>query len=316
MKKQILRYIAVVSVCLFSVMGVMAQGVSIKYNGEDFLTSGRKVVVKSPVAQLQTDLSEWMLICDAVVMTDVFSKMFSPSVKLKYVNEIDGKRDSYKVTVKKNKIVVQYTDLELLEDAIAQLYKLEGEGSSGRIIRGAVVSYAKDRAAKIKIRTNSAGIYDGISKKQSNSDIQEAIRAQVASDDKKFIFAIVNKSLFRVDFDVFKEVNPSMASICTAESYSKEEILSIVQYAEGRGGSFVPALDLLSDNAAFESFTGHKIHSVEGMRFVRAIIEECANVWGVQAICVGTLAKSDAPNYYIDFLQDMADRNSVELIIL
>ncbi len=316
MKKQILRYIAVVSVCLVSIVGVMGQGVSIKYGSEDFITSGRKVVVKSPVTQFQTDLSEWMLTCDAVVMTDVFSKVFTPSIKLKYVKEIDGKRDSYKVTVKKNKITVQYTDLALLEDAIAQLYKLEGEASGSRVIRGAVVSYAKDRAAKIKIRTNAAGVYDGISKKQPTSDIQEAVRAQVASDDKKFIFAVANKSLFRVDFDVFTDINASVASICTEESYTKEEMLSIVEYSKSRGGDFVPALDLLSDNSAFKDYTGHSIHSVEGMRFVRAIIEECANAWGVQAICVGTLAKSDAPNYYIDFLQDIADRNSIELIIL
>lgn len=316
MKQQFLRYIAVICLCLFSVISSMGQGVSIKYSGENFATSERRIVVKSPVAQYQTDLSEWLLTLEGVVMTDIFSKMFTPSVTLKYTKAIEGNPNSYKLTVKKNKVLIKYTNPEMLEDAVAQLYKLEGESNGKRFIRGATVFYARNASGEINIRTNGAGVYDGISKKQSQEDIEQAIRAQANSDDKKFILAIANKSLFRADFDVFKDVNPSMPSICTSESYSQDEIIAQREYANTRGVTFVPALDLLSNNTAFENFTGHSAHSVEGMRFVRAMIEQCANEWGVTALCLGTMSKSEAPSYFIEFIQDIADRNSIELIIL
>ncbi len=297
--------------------GAMAQDGHIKFSADNFVVEGRKFVVKGGDAQTKEYLQEKFYYQGGKVAVDLISELFAPSVAMKHCKDIEGHKDAYSINVSKNTAIIKYTSQEMLDMAIEVFEDFFDKSYSGYIIRGGSAIFYADDARNLagQIRSNSSGVYDGVTKKQSMKHIRSAMRSQLTRSDK-FIFAMVSKDYFRVNFNVFNGINPTLGTICDKNSYTLSEIKTISAEARARGGEFVPAIDLLSDNKLFEQYTGHAMNSVEGMRFVRAMIEQCATEWGVKSICIGKLRDFELSDRYIEFITDIAARNSLEIIIL
>ncbi len=308
-----MRFLRLIMVVLFvAILPREAGAQSIVYSENYFVVEGRKVVVKGCDEKTRVEISEKILATDGIAMEGFFAKSFLPSIKFHPTASVEGKATAYQIVVKKSRVEVRYTSAEMLSLAVEQLFGLFTVQNGRWVIRGATVSLYRD-SSTISLRSNREGIYDGITTELSEKQLKRAIDSKRTD---KFILAMGNSSLYRVNFKVFEAVNPNCKNISKEIYYTTEEILSLVQYAKSKGTEFIPALDLLSENSAFEEVTGHSIHSVEGMRFVRAMIEECAESWGVKTLCIGTKRSDTAPKYYTEFLYDIASRNSLTLIIL
>lgn len=309
------NFFAILTLLFFSV-NAYAQYGEVHYTSTSFAVEGRKIAVRGADAMTREQVCERMLHLGAVVQIDIFSQVFLPGVTMKFSREIDGHATAYSVKVTKNAIKIHYTSLEMLEVALSKFYGMFSQVSGHKIVRGgSVLYYADARRPGDDIPNNAQGIFDGVTAKRSLKKVEGAMRIQFAKGDKVFVLAMVNSDIFRVGFKVFDGINPAMGQINDPKSYSFADIQKFKESAKRLGGEFVPAIDLLSDNKQFECYTGHCIYSAEGMRFVRAIIEECANDWGVKSLCVGSLSRCTATNGYVDFLKDIANRNSIKLVM-
>lgn len=308
-----MRFLRLIMIVLFvAILPREAGAQSIVYSDNYFTIEGRKVAVKGCDDNTKILISDKILATDGIAMEGFFAKNFLPSIKFHSTASVEGKSTAYQIVVKKSKVEVKYTSAEMLSLATEQLMELFTIQNGRWVIRGATVSLYRD-SSTISLRSNKEGIYDGITTELSEKQLKSAISAKRTGE---FILAMGNSSTYRVNFKVFEGVNPNCKNISKEPYYTTEEILSLVEHAKTKGTEFIPAIDLLSDNSAFEEVTGHSIHSVEGMRFVRAMLEQCAESWGVKTLCIGTKRSDTAPEYYREFLYDIASRNSLSLIIL
>lgn len=287
-------------------------------HGRHFPTAGRKMVVISSDSELKLRISERLAAHGAIVADDFISRLFAPRVAVSRVAKIDGKSDAYSIEVSKSKVAIYYTSPDMLERAIRQLYFLFDAPYGQRIIRGANLYYYGDQPQKSNVKRNKAGITDGVTTALSTAQVENAIRVQLRTNPSSdFTLAIANRKVIRFDFNALRGINTAAPTICSGEAkYTSDQIRRFVAVAREAGGEFIPAIDLMSDNKTFENYTGHSISSVEGMRFVRAIVEQCARQWGIKSICIGRRDNCTAPQYYIDFLNDIASREGITLVIL
>lgn len=290
-------------------------------HGRHFTTGARKVVVTTPDQELTRRISERLTAHGATVVDGTMSKLFGARVVVARVGKIEGQSTAYSIEVGKSKIAIYYTTPEMLDAAIKQFYFLFDSPYGQRIIRGVNINFTADqpnKTAKNAVRRNSAGITDGVTTALPTSQIENAIRTQLRSNPgSDFMLAMVNRKTFRIDFSALRGINPAIGVICPTDTkYSTDQIRRFVAVAREAGGEFVPAIDLMSNNEAFKTYTGHEINSVEGMRFVRAMIEQCARQWNIRRICIGRRESGAMQQRYIDFLSDIATREGVTLIIL
>lgn len=286
-------------------------------HGRYFPTAGRKIIVKGGNMEARGDIALKLASHGAIVADDFFSRLFSPRIVLLNASRIDGSSAAYYIEVKKGKVQISYTSDEMLDAALTDFYTLFSEPYGQRQITGCNILYREDSEFQPTLR-RSETIADGVSAELSTQIVENEIKNQLrTSKGGDFILAIANRKVFRVDFEVFKDINPELSSICSGWYYSTEQMRQFVRTAYDNGGNFVPAIDLLSKNERFEKFTGHTMSSPEGMRFIRALIEECSRVWGVNKLCIGRKQNiSTNPEHYIDFINDIASREGIEIIII
>ena len=77
----------------------------------------------------------------------------------------------------------------------------------------------------------------------------------------------------------------------------------------------IPTLELLHENKPFTEAFGHSVFSVEGMRLVRAAIEDCIEAMHPKKICIGTLSPNTDMRY-LEFISSLASMLDVELVII
>ncbi len=286
-------------------------------HNKHFMLSSRKIIIKSDDINTQNHINEHIANNGAIVVYDFFSNIFAPKIVFHKAHSINNSSEGYSIEVGKSKVTVRYTSNEMLSAATKEFEKLVTQIGEQRAIKGCNIYYTTDsKINKTSLKRNSLGVIDGITTKLPTEAIENAIKSQLRSyRDSDFIFAVVNRRVYRVDFKAFNGINAEIGSICESWSYSLDQIKRFIKFARDNGGEFVPAIDLISSNKRFEDFTGHKMTSPEGMRFVRAIIEECANSWGVRRLCIGT-SYDELPPYYIDFIRDIASRNGIEIILI
>ncbi len=314
---KLFRIIVLLLLLLPSTLSTLAQNGKIEYTSSSFVLEGRKITIRGADLELTNKIAEKLAYNGAMVAYGVMSKIFLPSITLSEVKEIDDVDNAFNIKVTNSLVTIKYTSQKNLDLALVELYEMFDVAYGKRIIRGGAIAY---RGEQIKTRSvlyrNSEGVYDGVSSLVAISKIENAINKHFAENsDKKFIIALSNNQKFRAQFENLRGLNPQQ-SLMAENIYSTTQIRELVSYARSRGGEFIPAIDLLSQSPAFELYTGHKIDSVEGMRFVRVIIEEAANEWGVKELCVGRLTNGQVKPYYIDFIKDIAQRNSINLILL
>ncbi len=299
-------------------MVATAQNGDVEYTSESFVLEGRKVTVRGADAETSDQIAAKLAGGGAIVVSDIFSKVFLPGVTLSKVKHIDNQTNAFNINVNSSRVLVKYTSEQSLSLALVELNELFDSAYGDRIIRGCNIAYRGEKIKRRKVlNSNDFGVYDGVSKHLSSAKVEKAMGVHFAEEPQRaFILAMSNSSVFRAEFESLEGLNPEFYPLEKDGYYSAADIREFVEYAKRSGGEFVPAIDLLSDNEQFAEYTGHEIDSVEGMRFVRAMIEEAAREWGVKELCIGTLAKADVKPYYIEFLKDIAHRNSIELIML
>lgn len=293
-------------------------------HGESFATGSRKVVVLVPAvaSQYRGELVSFLSSCGAVVMNGFFAELIYPSVRMVH-GDLDHGAEGFTIKVRKNKIQIRYTSDAQARRALDYLRTMYETPQGRRLIRGADVSIKQRKEGAVAVAGKGAGVFarpgvvDGISTHLSSNVIKSTVSKLVAGGYQDPILAIASDKIFRVDFYCLKVFNSSTPILKHGLSYQESEMKMLLAQMVKSNIRLVIGFDLLSPSPMFEQWSGHALNSVEGMRVVRAVVEEMAQSWGVSRLCVGVSDSLYAKDKrYMTFLQDICKRNSVEMIVL
>lgn len=302
---------------ILSTATAYGDGIERKVHNKNFVVDSRKVVIKGGDAATATMLSNKLKENGATITNDFISRLAGARITLQSTSKIGSKSKGYSIEVRPSKISIKYTSQEMLESAMKEFYELFSQSESYRVVKGCDIYCYGAVPIVNKFAVNSSGVIDGVTNELNNNDIQQEIKTRIQKQNNPdFILAIANRNVYRVNFKVLEGLNSSYQGIAEQWTYPPSEIKQYVIEARQSGGEFVPAIDFLSKNERFEEYTGHKIDSPEGMRFVRAIIEECADDWGIKKLCIGTKSKMTVEPYILEFLESVAKREQIELIVI
>ncbi len=135
--------------------------------------------------------------------------------------------------------------------------------------------------------------------------VKQRLEQALSAGSATVYMEILNKNGWKIESRTMKLVNPDDMQPAGA-CYSFAQIEQIRQAADKMGMELVPVIDVSSaDNKAFERFTGHDIHSTEGVRFTRAFVREFCYNTGFRGICLG--AENEDETIKRRFIKPVAD---------
>lgn len=241
-------------------------------------------------------------ISSRVVRNGLFRKA---KIVLHEVEMIDGVsgRDGYKISVSKNRVDIQYTNQEEWVKALEYFRKI----TTNTYIEGHNVSSWSGS----DIATTKGEFLDAHTRLLSKSDIEHYIRN---TRNKYAYIQLVGADNWRLETSAFGLINPKSEIYPKNGHYTLSDIRSLLKQHNSGRVKVIPVIDLLTPNKPFERVTGHKLNSVEGMRFVRAILEEYVKELQCKEICVGAMPRK-VDKRYLDFLYDLSKKLNIELII-
>lgn len=312
--------IATLLFCL-SLLLAAAGAEKVDTHGNYFATGGRKICINTPkdASQLGAELSEFFASRGAIIMDGFFARIIYPDVTLSRGAVEGTESEGFSIKVSGSKIAVRYTSMPYARKAVDYLKTLYTEPYAQRMIKGVnVVSTTAAKSAKqVAAPSINGQIVDCSTTHQSVTAICAAAKRTVASGNRSVTVLLASPAAFRLNLECFKLFNPTTPIVPVGETYTAANYAEIVQFAQNNNIRVTLGVDLLADNEKFEQWSAHKLSSVEGMRIVRAVIEELGAKWGVKRLYIG---RSNIPQSvdrrYHDFLKKIAADNKIELIIL
>ncbi len=257
------------------------------------------------------ELAQWLR-SKGVAASNALNKA-SNRIILQKVHSIEGASgsDAWQITIKSRRITVSFTSENSLQYALHTLQNRIIKGPNGALyLQGGVLA---DWGARTAARDHGA-IIDAATSLRSVGDLEAAIK-RLGSRSKEIYLVLVDNNHWRME-------SPSLEAACTAGTlypsdgyYRTEQLQQILAAAQRNRIEIIPTLELLSDNSTFRSTFGHSNFSVEGMRLVRAAIEDCIKALHPAKISLGTISPQ-ADMRYMEFISNLASMLGVELMII
>lgn len=299
------RFIAIILLSLLSLPILQANPKKSNLHGKSFSLE-RTVVVVAKRAERGAALQ----VVDILSQVGVTAKISSKSLFAKAKIEIHrvkliagaGGVDALQITVTPNVVKISYTSDQGLKKALDFLRRITDRTS----IQGNDITDWRSEAAK-----PLGGVFDASSRMATMTQIETYARADRG---REVYVQLVDGSNWRLESSVFAVINPKVRIYPTDGYYTIKQISGLADKLERSRITLIPVIDLINSNEPFQSVTGHCLNSVEGMRFVRAILEEYAAKLGCKKICIGNSAE-DIDKRYLEFLYQTARRCSIEIII-
>lgn len=229
------------------------------------------------------------------------------------VTAIDGAdgSDAWQIAVKARRITVAFTSNKALRYAFEVLQGMVAKDVSGnRYIPGGVWT---DWGTRTTARDREATA-DAASGLRSVGDLETTVK-RLGSRSKEVYLILVDADHWRMESRSL-EVAGAAGRLYPADGYySTEQQRQIAAAAKRSHIGIVPTLELLTENKPFTAAFGHSVFSVEGMRLVRAAIEDCIEIFHPAKICLGSISPQ-ADMRYMEFISDLASMLGVELVII
>lgn len=287
-------------------------------HGQYFATGGRKIAINVPKGEeeLGGRLAEFFARCGAQVEMGFFAQLIYPTVSLK---QKEGADEGYTIRVRRGSIRVVYSSPIFASKAVDALEGLFAEPYAQRMIRGVdIVSVVSGKrvADPSGITVREGGVVDCAVRFHSSAAIQSAIKRQTATGNRGVVVLLGSPEAMRLNLECFRVFNPNTNIVPRNECYTQQMASEVVRSSEQLGARVTFGVDLLGENPKFRFWSGHELSSVEGMRIVRAMVEELAGQWGVRRLYIGSKTGAYASDTrYREFLDQIAARNNVELVV-
>lgn len=240
------------------------------------------------------------------------------------VSHIDGitGENGLRITIKPRRITVLYTSESGLNRAGELLRAhIRTQTRPYHIPTGVISDWGVQNA----VRDRDATI-DAATAMRTLSDIEAAIKKQADKRVRDLYIVLVSANSWRMqspslemaraeNFSTDGKPTASISLYAPDGYYTTEQLVKIKATAQRLHTSLIPTLELFEPNAPLSECFGHTSYSVEGMRLVRAAIEDCAKAFNTKKICLGT-PPADLDPRYMEFIENLFATLGLELIII
>lgn len=199
--------------------------------------------------------------------------------------------DIYYINTGKNTIVVNFTTPEAMNwsfVALSSAYNDKPTFFKKLFHKGArrflAMSVVSDKGFEMADRVDVINLTAGVADVESVKTKLHKASAAGASTVYMVFFDAKGWSVNSPSMDLVNPNEPQPLS----PSYEYSQIASIKRAAYDLGMDIVPIIDIAkAENDVFYNFTGHPIHSTEGVRFLKAFVKEFCRNTGFETICLG-----------------------------
>lgn len=242
----------------------------------------------------------------ADVSQSFLDKMFRPRIKIHHQGQIDGVReaDALRIRVSSRGVVIEYTSKESLAVAMKYFRELV----KGKRVTGCDIIHWGERSPTA-LKGNVIDATKGI---LTLAEVEKIIKRHRA---EQLFLRMVTPTKWALESASMKLFNPRATIYPAGGYYRLSEVKAMFDYARRERVDLVLQVDLLAPNDVFSAATGHSIFSVEGMRLVRAMLEEWIKEIGCKSISLGVRA-AQADDRYVGFVREITEGLGVNLIII
>lgn len=229
------------------------------------------------------------------------------------VNSIEGAagNDAWQLSVKTRRITVAFTSENALRHAVEMLQSMVvKDAAGGKYIQGGIVA---DWGARTTARDHDATA-DAASSLRPVSDLEAAVK-RLGGRSKEVYLILVSADNWRMESPSLEMAGPADRLYPADGYYTTKQLQQVAAAAKRSHVEIIPTMELFSENRAFRAAFGHSVFSVEGMRLVRAAIEDCIEALQPAKICLGSMSPQ-ADMRYMEFISDLASMLGVELVII
>lgn len=163
--------------------------------------------------------------------------------------------------------------------------------------------------------TGGFEIIDIVDTKMSVTAFKNYISRAALNNKFVIYMKVVSTKGVAVKSELINSVNPFIELASGGMSYG--ELNELNSFATENGIELIPMLDFVTEeNEYFENYTGHKIHSTEGLRFSKAMINEFAIKTNYEVICIGgEPTNREVKEKYIDPLVELFNTYDRDVVI-
>ncbi|MCC8062505.1 MAG: hypothetical protein LIO68_04595 [Rikenellaceae bacterium] len=258
-----------------------------------------------------TDFAKWLR-SQGAAASNAYNKARNRITFVK-VNSIEGAagNDAWQISVKTRRITVAFTSENALRHAVEMLEGMVVKDAAGnKYIQGGILT---DWGARTAARDHDATA-DAASSLRPVSDLEAAVK-RLGGRSKEVYLILVSTDNWRMESPSLETAGLANRLYPADGYYSTRQLQQLAAAAKQSHIEIIPTLELFSENRAFTAAFGHSVFSVEGMRLVRAAIEDCIEALHPAKICLGSMSPQ-ADMRYMEFISDLASMLGVELVII
>ncbi len=259
-----------------------------------------------------TELAKWMR-ARGIAASNAFNKA-KGRISFVRVKTIEGAagNDAWRMEVGTRQITVSFTTENSLKHAVEAVKNAvrRGETDGKFYIQGGVTI---DWGTRTAARDHDATA-DAATSLRPVSDLEAAVK-RLGGKSREVYLILVNSDSWRMESPSLAMAGSTQRLYPTDGYYSIRQLRLLADAARKSQVEIIPTLELFAENKPLVAAFGHSIFSVEGMRFVRAAIEDCVEILRPNKICLGRLS-NEADMRYLEFISDLAAMLNVELVII
>lgn len=257
------------------------------------------------------DFAKWLR-GEGAAASNAYNKARS-RIMFQRVSSISGAagNDAWYMVIKGARITVSFTSENALQHAMATLQGMvTQEAGIGKYIPGG--TYA-DWGARTAARDHGATA-DAATTLRPTTELEMTFK-RIGNRSREVYVVLVDADHWRMASPSLELAGAGRRLYPADGYYTTEQLQQLAAAAKRNHIDLIPTLELLSENRAFTAAFGHSVFSVEGMRLVRAALEDCIEAMHPTKICLGSIS-SQADMRYMEFISDLASMLGVELVII
>lgn len=311
--KNIIVILALMVASLFAQSQTISVPVQGKVTHGDYFVLNREIYLNTELlpAEISTEFQSWLESYGASVTKSFFKQFLAPKIIFKQQKKLNfGGENSVKIDVSGKKVVINYNTPMAALRGVDLLNQMIQQRNGMNIVEGINIVDWFNISTKEQIVKQHDG-FDLTDATIGKVQIINAIN-KMPKNSKTVLYAATVQR-WAIDCDVMNDCNGQWRKILAIHKYSIAEIKELIDAGASRGVDVILSLNLIDDNIPFKENTGHSIYSVEGMRFVRAIITEYRDKLGLKKIAIGSVS-AGIDESYIEFIEHLKTLLKIDII--
>lgn len=261
---------------------------------------------------VSTEMAKWLR-SEGVAASNAFHKARN-RISFVKVASVPGAKgsDAWQIEVKAKRVTVAFTTETALQNAIAALQGMLEQDEAGR--RYFPAGTRVDWGVQHQPQPKREAVADAATAMRSVDELETVLK-QLSTKSGEVYLMLVSTDKWRMQCPSLEAARLTDRLYSTDGYYNTRQLEQLAATAKRSRIEVIPTLELLHENKPFTEAFGHSVFSVEGMRLVRAAIEDCIDAMHPNKICIGTLSPNTDMRY-LEFISSLASMLEVELVII